>query len=202
MIVDPSFSFLPVSIDSVSMVKLQNMFHEYEHTIQKERNRHSRLADKVSQLEQERNELKLLLDESRESKSTLEHLRLELETDLNNLKWVALDFVCVIFTIFLNSKCQHVFMVTRNTVDLLPQRLWAQSCTFHHRFLLKQEQEKHQSASMLYDKTREQLFRKEEQHRDEAEEREKVELKMRNLELEIRALMNNMKQVNLWQWES
>ncbi|XP_060770676.1 ankyrin repeat domain-containing protein 26 isoform X8 [Neoarius graeffei] len=136
------------SLDSVSMVKLQNMFHEYEHTIQKERNRHSRLADKVSQLEQERNELKLLLDESRESKSTLEHLRLELETDLNNLK-----------------------------------------------FLLKQEQEKHQSASMLYDKTREQLFRKEEQHRDEAEEREKVELKMRNLELEIRALMNNMKQL-------
>lgn len=48
---------------------------------------------------------------------------------------------------------------------------------------------------MLYDKTREQLFRKEEQHRDEAEEREKVELKTRNLELEIRALMNNMKQV-------
>ncbi|MCI4381927.1 hypothetical protein PGIGA_G00257550 [Pangasianodon gigas] len=136
------------SLDSVSMVKLQNMFHEYEHTIQKERNRHSRLADKVSQLEQERNELKLLLDESRESKSSLEHLRLELETDLNNLK-----------------------------------------------FLLKQEQEKHQSASMLYDKTREQLFRKEEQHRDEAEEREKVELKMRNLELEIRALMNNMKQL-------
>ncbi|XP_053093161.1 ankyrin repeat domain-containing protein 26 isoform X8 [Pangasianodon hypophthalmus] len=136
------------SLDSVSMVKLQNMFHEYEHTIQKERNRHSRLADKVSQLEQERNELKLLLDESRESKSSLEHLRLELETDLNNLK-----------------------------------------------FLLKQEQEKHQSASMLYDKTREQLFRKEEQHRDEAEEREKVELKMRNLELELRAMMNNMKQL-------
>ncbi|MCJ8736043.1 hypothetical protein PDJAM_G00254300 [Pangasius djambal] len=136
------------SLDSVSMVKLQNMFHEYEHTIQKERNRHNRLADKVSQLEQERSELKHLLDESRESKSSLEHLRLELETDLNNLK-----------------------------------------------FLLKQEQEKHQSASMLYDKTREQLFRKEEQHRDEAEEREKVELKMRNLELEIRALMNNMKQL-------
>ncbi|TSK13388.1 Ankyrin repeat domain-containing protein 26 [Bagarius yarrelli] len=136
------------SLDSVSMVKLQNMFHEYEHTIQKERNRHRRLADKVCQMEQERNELKLLLEDSRDGKSSLEHLRLELETDLNNL-----------------------------------------------RFLLKQEQEKHQSASMLYEKTREQLFRKEQQHRDEAEEREKVELKMRNLELEIRALMNNMKQL-------
>ncbi|XP_047675755.1 ankyrin repeat domain-containing protein 26 isoform X3 [Tachysurus fulvidraco] len=136
------------SIDSVSMVKLQNMFHEYERTIQKERNRYRRLADKVCQLEQERNELKLLLEDSRENKSILEHLRLDLETDLNNLK-----------------------------------------------FLLKQEQEKHQSASMLYDKSREQLFRKEEQHRVEAEEREKVELKMRNLELEIRALTNNMKQL-------
>ncbi|KAF5907568.1 ankyrin repeat domain-containing protein 26 isoform X1, partial [Clarias magur] len=136
------------TIDSMSMVKLQNMFHEYENTIKKERNRHSRLADKATKLEQERNELRLLLDESRESKSNLEHLRLELETDLNNLK-----------------------------------------------FLLKQEQEKQQSASMLYDKTREQLFRKEEQHREEAEEREKVELKMRNLELEMRALMNNMKQM-------
>ncbi|KAI5100382.1 ankyrin repeat domain-containing protein 26 isoform X2, partial [Silurus meridionalis] len=136
------------SIDSVSMVKLQNIFYEYEHTIQKECNKHKRLSDKISQLEQERNELKLLLDESRESKSNMEHLRLELETDINNLK-----------------------------------------------FLLKQEQEKHQSASMLYDKTREQLFRKEEQHRDEAEEREKLELNLRNLELEIRALMNNMKQL-------
>lgn len=79
-------SFLPVFVDSVSMVKLQNMFHEYERTIQKERNRYKRLADKVCQLEQERNELKLLLEESRENKSILEHLRLDLETDLNNLK--------------------------------------------------------------------------------------------------------------------
>ncbi|XP_072528004.1 ankyrin repeat domain-containing protein 26 isoform X5 [Salminus brasiliensis] len=136
------------SIDSVSMVKLQNMFREYEHTIQRERGRHSRLVDKVSQLEQERTDLKLLLEETRESKSSLEHFRLELETDLNNLK-----------------------------------------------FLLKQEQEKHQSASMLYDKTREQLRRKEEQHRAEAEERQKVELNMRNLELEMRTLMNTMKQL-------
>ncbi|XP_036432147.1 ankyrin repeat domain-containing protein 26 isoform X2 [Colossoma macropomum] len=136
------------SIDSVSMVKLQNIFRDYEHTIHKERDRHSRLVDKISQLEQERTDLRLLLEEIRESRSSLEHLRLELETDLNNLK-----------------------------------------------FLLKQEQEKHQSASMLYDKTREQLRRKEEEHRAEAEERQKVELNMRNLELEMRALMNTMKQL-------
>ncbi|KAF4094797.1 ankyrin repeat domain-containing protein 26 isoform X3 [Onychostoma macrolepis] len=135
-------------LDSVSVVKLQNMFHEYERTIQRERDRHSRLADKTSQLEQERNELKIMLDEIRGSKSSLEHLRLELETDMNNLK-----------------------------------------------FLLRQEQEKHQSALMLYNKTREQLQRKEEQQRAEAEERHKAELKVRSLELEIRALKNSIKQI-------
>lgn len=72
--------------DSVSVVKLQNMFHEYERTIQRERDRHGRLADKTSQLEQERNELRSLLDEMRSNKSSLEHLKLELETDTNNLK--------------------------------------------------------------------------------------------------------------------
>ncbi|XP_052400017.1 ankyrin repeat domain-containing protein 26 isoform X11 [Carassius gibelio] len=135
-------------LDSVSVVKLQNMFHEYERTIQRERDRHSRLADKTSQLEQERNELKILLDEIRGSKTGLEHLKLELETDMNNLK-----------------------------------------------FLLRQEQEKHQSAHMLYNKTREQLQRKEEQQRAEAEERHKAELKVRSLELEIRALKNSIKQL-------
>ncbi|XP_056307637.1 ankyrin repeat domain-containing protein 26 [Danio aesculapii] len=135
-------------LDSVSVVKLQNMFHEYERTIQRERDRHSRLADKTSQLEQERNELKMLLDEIRGGKSSLEHLKLELETDMNNLK-----------------------------------------------FLLRQEQEKHQSALMLYNKTREQLQRKEEQQRAEAEERHKAELKVRSLELEIRAMKNSIKQL-------
>ncbi|XP_026110788.1 ankyrin repeat domain-containing protein 26 isoform X2 [Carassius auratus] len=135
-------------LDSVSVVKLQNMFHEYERTIQRERDRHSRLADKTSQLEQERNKLKILLDEIRGSKTGLEHLKLELETDMNNLK-----------------------------------------------FLLRQEQEKHQSAHMLYNKTREQLQRKEEQQRAEAEERHKAELKVRSLELEIRALKNSIKQL-------
>lgn len=70
------------------------------------------------------------------------------------------------------------------------------SLSSHDRFLLRQEQEKHQSALMLYNKTREQLQRKEEQQRAEAEERHKAELKVRSLELEIRALKNSIKQVN------
>lgn len=70
------------------------------------------------------------------------------------------------------------------------------SLSSHGRFLLRQEQEKHQSALMLYNKTREQLQRKEEQQRAEAEERHKAELNVRSLELEIRALKNSIKQVN------
>lgn len=81
-----SHVFLVHPVDSVSVVKLQNIFHEYERTIQRERDRHGRLADKTSQLEQERNELRNLLDEMRSNKSSLEHLKLELETDMNNLK--------------------------------------------------------------------------------------------------------------------
>ncbi|XP_070962238.1 ankyrin repeat domain-containing protein 26 isoform X5 [Oncorhynchus clarkii lewisi] len=135
------------SLDSVSIVKLQNMFHEYERTIQRERGRHGHLSDKVSQLEVEKRELMASLEESRDSKQALDHRQLELDTDLNNFK-----------------------------------------------FQLKQEQEKHRNASMLYDKNREMLRRKEEELRAEAEEKHKVELAMRNLELEMRAILNNMKQ--------
>ncbi|XP_063052762.1 ankyrin repeat domain-containing protein 26 isoform X2 [Engraulis encrasicolus] len=136
------------SIDNVSMVKLQNMFQEYERTIQRERGRHGRLAEKMGQLEQERGELRLLLEEARDGQSNLTHLKMELDTDVNNL-----------------------------------------------RFQLKQEQEKHHNASMLYEKTREQLRRKEEAHRLEEETRQQVELTIRNLELEKRTLINTIKQL-------
>lgn len=85
----PFSLFFSISLsaeDSVSMVKLQNMFQEYEHTIQRERSRHSRLAEKMSQLEQERTELRLVLEETRDSQSNLVHLKMELETELNNLR--------------------------------------------------------------------------------------------------------------------
>lgn len=72
--------------DSVSIVKLQNMFHEYERTIQRERGRHGHLSDKVSQLEVEKRELMASLEESRDSKQALDHRQLELDTDLNNFK--------------------------------------------------------------------------------------------------------------------
>ncbi|XP_040894536.1 ankyrin repeat domain-containing protein 26 isoform X5 [Toxotes jaculatrix] len=136
------------SLDSRSMVKLQNIFHEYERSIQKARSRHGYLADKVSQLEMERAELKSSLEEVKDVKSALERNQLELQTEVTNL-----------------------------------------------RFQLKQEQENRRNATMMYNTTRDKLRRTEEQHQLEVQERQKVELTLRNLELEMRTLVNNMKQL-------
>uniref|UniRef100_A0A3Q3JZ13 CCDC144C-like coiled-coil domain-containing protein n=1 Tax=Monopterus albus TaxID=43700 RepID=A0A3Q3JZ13_MONAL len=105
------------TLDSRSMVKLQNIFHEYERTIQKEKSRHGYLADK-----------------------------LELQTEVTNLK-----------------------------------------------FQLKQEQENRCNATMMYNTTKDKLRRTEELHQVEVQERQKVELTLRNLELEMRTVVNNMK---------
>ncbi|XP_078113578.1 ankyrin repeat domain-containing protein 26 isoform X5 [Sander vitreus] len=136
------------TLDSRSMVKLQNIFHEYERSIQKARSRHGYLADKVSHLEMERAELKSSLEEVKDVKSALERNQLELQTEVTNLK-----------------------------------------------FQLKQEQENRRNATMMYDTTRDKLRRMEEQHQLEVQERQKVELTLRNLELEMRTLVNNIKQL-------
>ncbi|XP_068579085.1 ankyrin repeat domain-containing protein 26 isoform X2 [Cebidichthys violaceus] len=136
------------TLDARSMVKLQNIFHEYERSIQKARSRHGYLTDKVSQLEMERAELKSSLEEVKDVKSALERNQLELQTEVTNLK-----------------------------------------------FQLKQEQENRRNATMMYNTTRDKLRRMEEQHQLEVQERQKVELSLRNLELEMRTLVNNMKQL-------
>ncbi|XP_076588911.1 ankyrin repeat domain-containing protein 26 isoform X2 [Chaetodon auriga] len=136
------------TLDSRSMVKLQNIFHEYERSIQKARSRHGYLTDKVSQLEMERAELKSSLEEVKDVKSGLERNQLELQTEVTNLK-----------------------------------------------FQLKQEQENRRNATMMYNTTREKLRRTEEQQQLEVQERQKVELTLRNMELEMRTLVNNMKQL-------
>ncbi|KAM9854819.1 ankyrin repeat domain-containing protein 26 [Aulostomus maculatus] len=137
-----------VTLDSRSMVKLQNIFHEYERSIQKARSRHGYLVDKVSQLEMERAELKSSVEEVKDIKSALERNQLELQTEVTNLK-----------------------------------------------FQLKQEQENGRNATMMYNTTREKLRRTEEQQQLEVQERQKVELTLRNLELEMRTLVNNSKQL-------
>ncbi|XP_026221814.1 ankyrin repeat domain-containing protein 26 isoform X4 [Anabas testudineus] len=136
------------TLDSRTMVKLQNIFHEYERSIQKARSRHGYLADKVSQLEMERVEVRTSLEEIKDVKSDLERNQLELQTEVTNLK-----------------------------------------------FQLKQEQENRRNSTMMYNTTRDKLRRTEEQHQLEVQERQKVELTLRNLELEMRTLVNNMKQL-------
>lgn len=72
--------------DSTNVAKLQNIFHEYERAIRKERSHRGYLADKVNQLEVERAELKNSLEEVKDAKSVLEHNQLELQTEITNLK--------------------------------------------------------------------------------------------------------------------
>ncbi|XP_074533397.1 ankyrin repeat domain-containing protein 26 isoform X8 [Halichoeres trimaculatus] len=136
------------TLDSRSMVKLQNIFHEYERSIQKARSRHGYLTDKVSQLEMERAELKSSLEEVKDVKSALERNQLELQNEVTNIK-----------------------------------------------FQLKQEQENRRNANMMFNSSKDKLRRTEEQHQLEVQERQKVELTLRNLELEMRTLVNNMKQL-------
>ncbi|KAG7523377.1 ankyrin repeat domain-containing 26-like [Solea senegalensis] len=136
------------TLDSRSMVKLQNIFHEYERSIQKARSRHGYLTDKVSQLEVERAELKSSLEEVKDVKSALERNQLELQTEVTNLK-----------------------------------------------FQLRQEQENRRNATMMYNTIKDKLRKIEEQHQIEVQEKQKVELTLRNVELEMRTLVNNIKQL-------
>ncbi|NXD88042.1 ANR26 protein, partial [Halcyon senegalensis] len=63
------------------------------------------------------------------------------------------------------------------------------------KFTLKQEEEKRLRAETLYEKTREKLTRKEDQHCKEMEEKQQLELHSRNLEMELITLKKLLKQV-------
>nr|XP_033814788.1 ankyrin repeat domain-containing protein 26 [Geotrypetes seraphini] len=134
--------------DSVSLLKIQNIVHEYERLIEKENGRYVLFMGKLRKLENDKRELQQIIEETRESKSKLEHERVELESDLNNLS-----------------------------------------------FTLKQEEEKRKSAELLYEKGKEQLRKKEDQCCMEMEEKQQLELTLRNLEMEQRAIRNNMIQI-------
>lgn len=71
-------------------------------------------------------------------------------------------------------------------------------CETCYRFQLKQEVENRRNATMMYNTTKDKLRRMEEQQQLEVQERQKVELSLRNLQLEMRSLVNNMKQVHLF----
>ncbi|KAM6290360.1 ankyrin repeat domain-containing protein 26 [Porphyrio hochstetteri] len=63
------------------------------------------------------------------------------------------------------------------------------------KFTLKQEEEKRLRVDSLYEKTREKLRRKEDQYCKEMEEKQQLELRSRNLEMELLTLKKALKQV-------
>nr|XP_009687686.1 PREDICTED: ankyrin repeat domain-containing protein 26-like isoform X2 [Struthio camelus australis] len=63
------------------------------------------------------------------------------------------------------------------------------------KFTLKQEEEKRLRVEMLYEKTREQLRKKEDHYCKEMEEKQQLELHSRNLEMELMTLRTLLKQV-------
>ncbi|XP_063165588.1 ankyrin repeat domain-containing protein 26 isoform X2 [Candoia aspera] len=75
------------SKDSVSLLKIQNIFHGYERLIEHEKGRYSQLLEKVKKLENERNEWQKIREEMRELKSILDHQKVEYESDITNLKF-------------------------------------------------------------------------------------------------------------------
>lgn len=65
------------------------------------------------------------------------------------------------------------------------------------RFQLKQEQENRRNSEIMYNTTRDKLRRTEEQHQLDLQDKQQVELTLRNLELEMRTLISDMKRVCL-----
>ncbi|XP_041072390.1 ankyrin repeat domain-containing protein 26 isoform X2 [Carcharodon carcharias] len=137
------------AIDSVSLLKIQNLVREYERAVEREKKRYALLSDKVKYLENERKELHQALDKTRETKSKLECQKMERDTDFNSVK-----------------------------------------------FSLKQEEENRKIAEMLYEKSREQLQKKELQYCEELKAKQELELIIRNMEMERKSLLSNIEQLN------
>ncbi|XP_067855629.1 ankyrin repeat domain-containing protein 26 isoform X4 [Heptranchias perlo] len=75
------------AIDSVSLLKIQTMVHEYERAVEREKKRYALLSEKVKYLENERKELHQALEKTREMKSQLECQKMERDTDFNSVKF-------------------------------------------------------------------------------------------------------------------
>ncbi|XP_062838457.1 ankyrin repeat domain-containing protein 26 isoform X8 [Anolis carolinensis] len=73
--------------DSVSILKLQNIFREYERLIEREKRRYTHIREKVKKLENEKKEQERILEEMRDMKSVLNQQQLKWESDISNLKF-------------------------------------------------------------------------------------------------------------------
>ncbi|NWV46641.1 ANR26 protein, partial [Daphoenositta chrysoptera] len=133
---------------SAILLKIQNILLKYEQIIEHEKNRCAAVWREVRKLESEKEESKLIAEETQDLKSILAHQEVEWKSDIQSLK-----------------------------------------------FTLKQEEEKRLRVETLYEKTREKLRRKEEQYCKEMEEKQQLELQLRNLEMELVTLRKLFKQV-------
>ncbi|XP_034983119.1 ankyrin repeat domain-containing protein 7 isoform X4 [Zootoca vivipara] len=73
--------------DSVSLLKIQNICHEYESLIERERACSIHLRGKVKKVENEKKEQQRILEEMTEMKSTLDHKKVEWESTISSLKF-------------------------------------------------------------------------------------------------------------------
>ncbi|XP_033019233.1 ankyrin repeat domain-containing protein 26 isoform X4 [Lacerta agilis] len=73
--------------DSVSLLKIQNICHEYESLIERERACSIHLRGKVKKIENEKKEQQRILEEMTEMKSTLDHKKVERESIISSLKF-------------------------------------------------------------------------------------------------------------------
>ncbi|XP_074871091.1 ankyrin repeat domain-containing protein 26 isoform X3 [Carettochelys insculpta] len=73
--------------DSITLLKIQNLFHGYERLIEHEKGRHTQLLGKVKKLKNEKRELQAVLEETRELKSMVDHQKMEWESDVSSLKF-------------------------------------------------------------------------------------------------------------------
>ncbi|NXC41461.1 ANR26 protein, partial [Penelope pileata] len=99
----------------------------------------------------------------------------------------------------LESEKQESQLIAEETQDLKSifahQEVELKSDIESLKFSLKQEEEKRLRVEMLYEKTREQLKRKEDQYCKEIEEKQQLELHAGNIETELITLRKLLKQV-------
>lgn len=79
---------------------------------------------------------------------------------------------------------------------LFPNKTNFKISIFNYRCTLKQEEEKRRNVYKLYEKTRKELRRRKERYDKEAEMKQQLELTVQALDMELRAVRNNLNQVN------
>lgn len=85
------------------MLKIQNILLQYEQKIKHEKNRYKAVWREVRRLESEKEESKLIVEETQDLKSILAHQEVEWKSDIQSLKYVALHSANV-----LSCQCTHV----------------------------------------------------------------------------------------------